>query len=602
MFKKIQNIEDGLTYLEKLLQKKFKNSVEYYEIKKDSLSYSEKKDTKTIIYYSNTNELYKLLFDNLSGSNIANKKYNCPFNRLGIMLDCARNGVPSISGLKKFIASIACLGYTYLGLYFEDCFEVDNEPFFGYMRGRYTKNELVDIVNFASCFGVEIVPYIQTLAHISRIFNHYDVYTAKIRDTNDILLIDEPRTYQLVENEIATISTVFQSKYVNIGMDEAFLMGLGKYREIHGIVDRKELLLRHAGKICDICKKYGLTPIAYSDTFVRLYSKDTVIPDNLILNVWNYSANCEDKDNPLNLIKNEKTFSSGIHKWYGYAPLNEFSQGVVLPAISYAKTHYKDFSISLWGDDGDECSYNSVWYSLIKASSNIFDEDNNTVNDNKSLLLTGYTLQELLCLDLPNKVFDCQMKRPINISKYLLFEDLFYGVADKADSKIYTKYFKKNKEILKNLSNKKSNYSYIFDELYKLCAVLEQKNDLRIDLLNAYKNKDIKALESLYKEKLPVLIVSLRSFSKSVEKCWGIEKKPFGFEVQTIRLSGLIARLIYIKNKVKKFVLGKIKRIEELDEINLSPLPRDDEYNGASLFNNYEMNVTYGNITHRTYN
>lgn len=593
-------IENSIKEVERFLNKKTDKKIVYQIIEDSLYSSIEIKDDSIMINCSNKVMLFKILGDYLFGNCSTSQKYRPFFKRIGVMLDCARNGVPSVKGLKDFIISIALLGYNYLGLYLEDCLTVENEPYFGYMRGRYTPDEIKEIVEYAESFGVEIVPYIQTLAHISRIFNHYDVYTAKVRDTNDILLIDEPRTYELIENELKTISALFKSKYVNIGMDEAFMMGYGKYRELHGVCDISEMLLRHTKKVCDICSKYGLTPIAYSDTFCRLIKNKNDIPKNLILNIWNYSF--DNPDNPINKIENKKCFSSGIHKWYGYAPLNEYSERIYLTAIEKTKNIYDDFSIALWGDDGSECSYNSVWYSLIKASYAIYGIDSAEKEKRTAISLTGYTMQELLCMDLPNKVFDVKMEKPTNISKYLLFEDIFYGIADKSDSLIYTAYFKKNKKILKNLSKKESKYSYLFDEYYKLCDILEIKNDIRINLINAYSNHNIKYLTELSENILPKLINKIKTFRNSVLFAWQKENKNFGIEIQSIRLAGLIERLGFVKKVIKDYVDGKIDAIEELEETNLSPKPISDKYNGAGIFNNYEMNVTYGNITHRTYN
>lgn len=594
-----EKIEKAIKIVEEFFNKKFDRKIKYYKTEEGCGSEIKIEDGVVEFAYSSEAVLFRMILDYLSG-NQSSRTYKPSYKRIGIMIDCARNGVPNIKGLKDFIVMMALLGYNYLGLYLEDCFAVNNEPYFGYMRGRYSEKELNEIVEFSDAFGVEIVPYIQTLAHISRIFNHYDVYAAEIRDTNDILLIDEPRTYELIENEIQTIASIFKSKFVNIGMDEAFLMGYGKYREIHGVCDRSEMLVRHTKKICDVCAKYGLTPIAYSDTFCRLVDEKD-IPQNLVLNVWNYSF-VNGKDDPINKIKNKKTFSSGVHKWYGYAPLNEFSEKIYLTAIEKTTGVYDDFSIALWGDDGSECSYNSVWYSLIKASKSIYVTSSEIDSDKTAMFLTGYNMDELLTMDLPNKVFDVKMEKPTNISKYLLFEDLFYGIADKVDSLKYTKYFKAHKETLYNLSKRTSKFSYLYKELYQLCYVLEIKNDIRINLIKAYKNRDIKYLKNLCKQILPKLIKEIEKFKTEVEFVWDKENKSFGIEVQTIRLAGLVERLKYVRNKILNYVTGKITIIEELEEVNLSPQADDDKYNGAGIFNNYEMNVTYGNITHRVYN
>ena len=62
-------------------------------------------------------------------------KTNNSFNRLGVMLDCSRMAVMNLPTLKKWIDIMADLGYNTLMLYTEDTYEVDNQPYFGYLRG-----------------------------------------------------------------------------------------------------------------------------------------------------------------------------------------------------------------------------------------------------------------------------------------------------------------------------------------------------------------------------------------------------------------------------------------------------------------------------------
>ena len=74
------------------------------------------------------------------------------------MIDCARNAVPTIESLERQVVNLALMGYTYIGLYLEDLFEIDEEPEFGYMRGRYTKSEINDLITFANNFDIEVMP------------------------------------------------------------------------------------------------------------------------------------------------------------------------------------------------------------------------------------------------------------------------------------------------------------------------------------------------------------------------------------------------------------------------------------------------------------
>ncbi|MFR6640752.1 MAG: family 20 glycosylhydrolase [Christensenellales bacterium] len=86
------------------------------------------------------------------------------------------------------------------------------------MRGRYTTEELTELDAFGAKIGIELVPCIQTLAHLNQIFR-WEEYAA-INDNNDILLIDDERTYALIEKMIATMRKAFRSHKIHIGMDE----------------------------------------------------------------------------------------------------------------------------------------------------------------------------------------------------------------------------------------------------------------------------------------------------------------------------------------------------------------------------------------------
>ena len=76
------------------------------------------------------------------------------FQHLGIMLDCSRNAVMNVTLVKKYIDILECLGYNTLMLYTEDTYEVDNQPYFDYLRGRYSQAELNELDAYAAAHGV----------------------------------------------------------------------------------------------------------------------------------------------------------------------------------------------------------------------------------------------------------------------------------------------------------------------------------------------------------------------------------------------------------------------------------------------------------------
>ena len=76
------------------------------------------------------------------------------FKTFGTMLDCSRNAVMTAESVKRWIDLTAKLGCNTLHLYMEDTYEVDGQPYFGHLRGRYSKAELKQIDAYAAAFSL----------------------------------------------------------------------------------------------------------------------------------------------------------------------------------------------------------------------------------------------------------------------------------------------------------------------------------------------------------------------------------------------------------------------------------------------------------------
>ena len=582
------------------------NDIEIVSIKKDILGYViTNKRNGFAVEYGRLVDFFHAVGVITSKAVMSDTTYSKPyFERMGIMVDCARNGVANVNWLKRFIVTIAFLGYDYLGLYLEDCLEVEGEPLMGYMRGRFTQAEIQEIVEFAHNFGVEIIPYIQTLAHLERLFNHWDPYVCQMKDVANIILIDQPRTYEFIENVIKTCAKNFKTKRIHIGMDEAPMMLRGSYQDKHGVVDKVQVFSRHVKKVCDICDKYGLEPIAWADMFEQYGENGKLsLPDNLTLNSWSYyyktkEQYCQKLERSTKLTR-KVSFASGVWTWTGYAPLNDYSLKTSFPAVRAAKDKVNDFCVTLWGDDGAECPRLSAMGALLEISNYANQIKLNKTNLSKlSRFLTGYSIKELFAFDLPNKVFDRKVDQLINVSKYVLYLDLFMGVRDRSENIEWRKYFNENKKKLLRLSKRKSEYAYIYRLFAELCAINELKCGLFGQLRQSYSQKDLGKLEQI-SDQISKIIKRVTIFKDLQETAWLKENKPFGIEVQTIRLGGLKSRLEYVKRSLDKFIDREISVIPELEQDDQSQPLTVDEYNGASIFSSYEMNVTYCGLSYR---
>ena len=219
---------------------------------------------------------------------------------LGTMVDCSRNAVANMASLKKWIDRTASFGYNALMLYTEDTYEIDGHPFFGYMRGRFSREELREADRYASERGMTLIPCIQVLAHLNQI-KRWPTYVGHF-DTADILLVGDEQVYALIEKMFESIAACFTCRVVHIGMDEAHMLGRGRCFDLYGDRDRTALMLEHLRRVCRIGEKYGFRFLMWSDMFFRLasggayYASDVVIddalramiPDNVQLVYWDY--------------------------------------------------------------------------------------------------------------------------------------------------------------------------------------------------------------------------------------------------------------------------------------------------------------------------
>ena len=119
------------------------------------------------------------------------------------------------------------MGYNQAMLYMEDTYEIPDERFFGYLRGKYYQSELKELDDYAYSLGIELIPCVQTLAHLQTIFRWPDF--GAVNDITNILLVDDPRTYKVIEHMIAALRVCFRTNKINTGMDEAYLIARGKY-------------------------------------------------------------------------------------------------------------------------------------------------------------------------------------------------------------------------------------------------------------------------------------------------------------------------------------------------------------------------------------
>ena len=481
-------------------------------------------------------------------------------------------------------------------------------------------DELREIDDYAFNKGMEFIPCIQTLAHLNAIF-HWKEYKNKIWDCTDILLAEEEGTYNLVDKMFETFSKTLRTKTINIGMDEAHFLGLGKYLDNYGFKERTKILVDHLKVVSEIAKKYDFELLMWGDMFVRLANggeyyvtdfkapkevKDS-IPDNVKIVYWDYySFDKEKYDNMIRAhasIKEDIWFAGGLWTWGSPAPKNLFSIKANKTALSSCiENGVKDVFLTLWGDDGAECSIFAALPSLYHAAQVARGITDDSVIKQGFKDKFGIEFDDFMLLDLPdtpsidkNMRDDKDLRNP---EKYMLYCDCFMGQYDYTVKGGESEQYKACALKLKKLESNQE-FGYLFTKARALCELLSMKYEIGVRTRKAYLEKNIAELKNVIADYDNILCL-IENYHKAFKKQWFIDNKPHGFDIQDTRLGGITFRIRSCKERLLMYTHGEIDKIDELEEpvLNLNGSYSNDcePVYSAQWFYDISANVISHNV------
>lgn len=511
------------------------------------------------------------------------------FSALGASFDLSRNAVMTPRAMERMLCRMALMGYNEAYLYTEDTYELPGYPFFGYLRGRYTADDIRALDEKASLLGIELIPCIQTLGHLER-FLHWES-SAPLRDTPDVLLADDERVYELIEAMFRQCRACYRTNKIHIGMDEAMNLGLGGYLKKHGFQDSFSIMLRHVERVRGLAHKYQFHPMMWSDMYFRCASPDhnyyeeeieipewvaDSAPDDVALVYWDYyHPDQAFYDRYIKLHQKFKAplhFAGGMWTWLGPAIDYDVFFRNSYPALCSCVEHgIQNVMLTSWGDDGGETSPQAMLLGLQAYAEfdyrQIFDKEQIaprlfacTGADAEALCrISGFNKTPLLSpdSDLPNG------------AKFLLYQDPLCGIYDAdAEDMGFASQYAALEKTFGQYALRNDQWQTLYQFYALLARVLKNKAELGGSLRRAYQAKDTEALLALS--------MQARTASKDCitlleqwRSLWLSECRPFGFEVLEVRLAGVSSRLNTAAMRVEQYCQGTLSCIEELEEQRL---------------------------------
>ena len=512
------------------------------------------------------------------------------FARRGFMLDCSRNAVANPEKLRSLVRRLAKMGMNQLFLYMEDTYEVPGYPYFGTYRGKYTREELRDLDKYCALFGIELVPCIQTLAHLHSFLRWHN--SRPLRDTGDILKVGSKEVYTFIRNLLESLRSCFSTRNIHIGMDEAHMLGLGNYLRENGYEESSVIIRRHTDRVLELCQETGWTPMMWSDMYITANtgggyydvkaSTDTSgwekPPKELGMVYWDYYNTR--KDIYHNMLRVHKAlsdrviFAGGIWNWNGISP--NYGKAFCCSRLALEACRQEGIQevfATGWMDNGAETPIDAIYPGLAVFSFLCFHED--LYEEELSTYFRDCIdaeLEDFLLLDLLDALFKGSGKNLTadNPSKYLLYQDPMLGIFDYhlKDTDTET-YYRTLADKLKSKAETPGEYQEFFRFYYYLSLVLSRKADLGIRIKTAYDAKDLSTLKEISEEVIPNIIRNLTVMHTSRESLWFADAKPFGYELLDIRLGGVKTRLESCRRRLQSFLEGKVQTLEELEQERL---------------------------------
>lgn len=540
------------------------------------------------VAYGRHIEAFRALGRLMAGIEGDELREHCRFEMLSLQLESSRNGVITPDNVKAFIRRAGLMGINTLMLYLEDTYEVPDEPFFGYLRGRFTQEELQDLDDYAHAFGIEMVPCIQALGHLQQALQWKNVYD-EVTDIPDVLLAGEEKTYELLGRMIDAASAPFRSQRIHLGMDEAFGMGTGKYKERFGERPVFDIMNEHLSRVSKMCDERGLKPMIWSDMYFRIasptreyYDLDITIPPEVIdripanvdLVYWDYyHMEQEFYETYLDRhrsMKKEPIMAPGAWNWNHFWTNIPYSLARVLPCMEACKAkNVRQVFMTTWGDDGMECDIYSI-LPVIQTFADVaygeeYDEPQTARNFAATCLADFHDYVAASELDQTPR-----SKKPeadySNTSKWLMWDDPFIGLCEpfqEVDS--YREGYQDLAGRLDDAAAKANPGAQRLRFPAQISRVLALKCDCRKNLVKAYRAGDRDQVKSLLEKEVKPLLTELEKLWEMHRDMWLATYKPFGLEVVEIRYGGQITRIRSLIDRLQRYLDGQVDAIPEFD-------------------------------------
>ena len=165
-------------------------------------------------------------------------------------------------------------------------------------QGYYTQEEIKAIVNYAADRHIRVVPEIDLPGHSEAALNAYPEFScfneapkSVMSFSSTIFCGGKPETYTFIKSVLDEVCELFPSEYIHLGGDEAPKNNWDRCNKCQQIIEEEKLKDSHdlqlyfSTELANYLKTKNKKAIFWGDV---VYEKGVPLPDNSIIQWWNY--------------------------------------------------------------------------------------------------------------------------------------------------------------------------------------------------------------------------------------------------------------------------------------------------------------------------
>ncbi|MBE6689290.1 MAG: hypothetical protein E7588_08470 [Ruminococcaceae bacterium] len=251
--------------------------------------------------------------------------------------------------------------YDTIVLYLEDRIKTESYPY-GDDAESYTVDEAKSMVKYAGRLGIELIPVVSNFGHAERFLAHDELkHLWELRDgipdrfggyPGEKLRCDAcpslDETYAFFDKYISEISAIFPSQYFHIGLDEMFNIGLcEKCRAREGGISK--IFADHVNHSYKLLKSLGKHMMMWEDMFEMCPEALDMVPNDIVVCVWNYRYISDGMQGHLNCSKREDLIGKFLARGFEVLCSCHYNFSNIDSYLNFASRHNTlGFLVTIW--------------------------------------------------------------------------------------------------------------------------------------------------------------------------------------------------------------------------------------------------------------